>query len=218
MRRFRARQREKELIAGATHQSTYTLTEQSGPEQHTASQMKPPANDDNLSDVPGPSILADYSPSSPEDHSLSEAEMTNSETSEMFLTTSGNESEMDSDVSGEGLGILQDKDVHVEESSFQEKLCYWATQHRQTRDALTDLLVLLINEGHVLPRDSRTLLQTMRSVPTTVKAGGTYLYLGVQNMVQRYLPPDFNASLSAKVFMKINVDGIPVLFKSSGHD
>ena len=45
----------------------------------------------------------------------------------------------------------------------------WAANNECTRSGLTDLLDILRKQGHRLPRDSRTLLQTSRSIHTIKK-------------------------------------------------
>jgi hypothetical protein len=58
------------------------------------------------------------------------------------------------------------------------KLAGWAANNNEcARSGLNDLLDILRKQGHRLPRDSRTLLQTPRSIHTIKKCGGDYLYL-----------------------------------------
>ena len=68
-----------------------------------------------------------------------------------------------------------DNEAHV--TDLAADLVGWATNNECTRSGLNDLLDILRKQGHRLPRDSRTLLQTPRSIHTIQKCGGDYLYL-----------------------------------------
>jgi hypothetical protein len=52
------------------------------------------------------------------------------------------------------------------------------------RQKCNKLLSLLRKYGHQLPKDSRTLLQTPRSVNITEKCGGKYVYFGLKKYLQ----------------------------------
>ncbi|CAC5400720.1 unnamed protein product [Mytilus coruscus] len=59
-------------------------------------------------------------------------------------------------------------------------LAGWATQSKCTRSSLNELLEILRKQGLRLPKDSRTLLQTPRSINTIRKCDEDYLYLGLE--------------------------------------
>lgn len=92
-------------------------------------------------------------------------------------------------------------------------LSKWATQSGCSRSALNDLLTVLRKHGLRVPRDSRTLLQTPRSVNTLQKCGGDYLYLGIESGILKVVsthPEQFNDV--NEISLTFNVDGVP-LFK-----
>ncbi|CAC5370508.1 unnamed protein product [Mytilus coruscus] len=68
-------------------------------------------------------------------------------------------------------------------------LAGWATTNKCTRSSLDELLDILRQQGLRLPKDSRTLLQTPRSITTLKKCGGDYLYLGLESgLVKQFQP------------------------------
>lgn len=94
-------------------------------------------------------------------------------------------------------------------------LSKWATQSGCSRSSLNDLLTVLRKHGLRVPRDSRTLLQTPRSVNTLQKCGGDYLYLGIESGILKVVsthPEQF--SDANEISLTFNVDGVP-LFKST---
>lgn len=92
----------------------------------------------------------------------------------------------------------------------------WATNNECTRSGLNDLLDILRKQGHRLPKDSRTLLQTPRSIYTIKKCGGDYLYLGLESGLLKIISQNLDHfKRNEDIMLSINVDGVP-LFKSSG--
>ena len=57
-----------------------------------------------------------------------------------------------------------DNEAHVPDLAAD--LVGWATNNECTRSGLNDLLDILRKQGHRLPKDSRTLFQTPRSIHT----------------------------------------------------
>ena len=147
-----------------------------------------------------------------------EDDLPSNENSDSYSSSGPPTDESDTDVSdnsnvGENVYVSDENDPEL---PLDLELAMWFTTYKAIpRDALTDLLQILNRRGFSLPFDGRTLLHTMRTVPTIQKSGGTYLYLGIQNMVQRYLPfCPYVATDCMNVSMKVNSDGIP-LFTSS---
>ena len=100
-------------------------------------------------------------------------------------------------------------------ADLAEDLTEWATRHKCTRTALNELLNILRKQGHRLPKDSRTLLKTPRSINTIQKSGGDYLYLGIESGISKVIaehPEHFRRIDQIK--LSFNIDGVP-LFKSS---
>ena len=101
--------------------------------------------------------------------------------------------------------------------SLSERLATWASQNKLTRAAINELLVILKDSGHKeLPKDARTLLKTPRMVPTLVKAGGDYTYIGIQKGICKSLRHTDLGERDSTLKLSINVDGLPI-WKSSGH-
>ena len=103
-----------------------------------------------------------------------------------------------------------------EEDPITSKLASWACRNDVTRTALNELLHILRNSGHInLPKDARTVLKTPRSVTVLNKAGGDYVYLGIEAGILRTLS-DFSSSNNPNPIIKllINADGVPI-FKST---
>ena len=95
---------------------------------------------------------------------------------------------------------------------LREKLRKWAISNECTRECINGLLKILIDEGNDLPKDSRTLLNTMNSIPSLVKCGGDYIYLGIKKGIEKKIKLHNYSENS--IYLKFNIDGLP-LFKSS---
>ena len=103
-----------------------------------------------------------------------------------------------------------------EQQSFTEKLASWCSRNKHTRKSTNELLAMLREEGLPVPKDSRTLQKTPRSITVEEKCGGQYKYFGlefgIRNVIednQNFISQNLNS-----INLKINIDGVP-LFKSS---
>ncbi len=67
-----------------------------------------------------------------------------------------------------------------------EELAAWATTNSCKRIALNEMLEILRRQGHRLPKDSRTLLQTPKKVATVEKCGGHYAYFGIASGILKF--------------------------------
>ena len=63
----------------------------------------------------------------------------------------------------------------------------WANKHGCTRQCVNDLLKILIENGHELPKDCRTLLHTRKNIVTKSLGGGEYIYYGVKSCLEKIL-------------------------------
>lgn len=92
------------------------------------------------------------------------------------------------------------------------KLRKWAIDHNITRNALSELLKILITFGLTwLPNDARTLLETPQKTKVVKVANGEMWYNGIEKNIRQifeYLDRDLELALN------FNFDGIP-LFKSA---
>ena len=60
-----------------------------------------------------------------------------------------------------------------------EKLAKWAVENNCTWTSKNQLLQFLRESGHILPKDSMTLLQTPQVIITEEKCNETYIYFGM---------------------------------------
>ena len=88
----------------------------------------------------------------------------------------------------------------------------WVNKHGCTRQCVNDLLKILIENGHELPKHCRTLLHTRKNIVTKSLEGGEYIYYGVKSCLEKILSEHLFLCEDIKLF--INIDGLP-LFKSS---
>lgn len=96
--------------------------------------------------------------------------------------------------------------------SLADQLREWALEFNPRRRAVSSLLRILQSNGmNFLPKDSRTLLATPRSVVIVELAGGKFWDNGVLNAL---LPLFAGLKKSLKLNLCINIDGLP-LYKST---
>lgn len=101
---------------------------------------------------------------------------------------------------------------HGAQTSISDQLRSWALEFHLTHRAISKLLKILICCGmRFLPKDSRTLLSTPRSINIENRAGGQYWHNGIKKGLSTIFS-ELNENLTIK--MNFNVDGLP-LFKSS---
>lgn len=98
------------------------------------------------------------------------------------------------------------------QASLSNKLRTWAIDKKINKRAVTALLEILRSAGfEFLPKDSRTLLETPRTVKIVNLAGGKYWHNGLTHCLTQVF-----SKLSSNLCVQLNVsiDGLP-LFKSS---
>ena len=100
------------------------------------------------------------------------------------------------------------------QAQFKDDLAMWAVKHDIKSVALNDLLAFLRQEHDFLPKDNRTLKNTIRRVQLSEVSGGQYVYLGVAKALRMYIDKSYT-KVPNTLTINVNVDGIP-LFKSSG--
>ena len=83
--------------------------------------------------------------------------------------------------------VLSSSDSEVEsEASLSEGLVKWINKHDVKRTATDDLLKLLNSHGLAsLPSSARTLLKTDKVVTSEGKSGMKYIYLGIDNSINK---------------------------------
>lgn len=132
------------------------------------------------------------------------------------LTT--DESDFDTDVeyvsSDSEKEVLND-DAELDFPDLEENLRQWSTKNKTTQRSLNELLAILRKQGHLLPKDARTLLATPRAVGSEPKCSGQYIYYGLEKGICCLLSQTTSYRYDHdSVNLSINIDGVP-LFKSS---
>lgn len=98
------------------------------------------------------------------------------------------------------------------EQSFEYKLKFWAVTFGIAMRAVDDLLDLLRASGHEsLPKSYRTLLGTPRRIELANYGDNKYWYRGIADNLRVVFA---NLSQDLDVYLKFNVDGLPI-FNSS---
>lgn len=99
------------------------------------------------------------------------------------------------------------------QNEFKDNLRIWALNHRITRTAVNDLLMILISAGFgFLPKDSRTFMATPVKVPIAILTNGKMWYNGIQKCLENVLK---NVQHSMKITLDFNIDGMPISNSSS---
>lgn len=107
----------------------------------------------------------------------------------------------------------REKSDSDDSNEFKNKLRIWALNHRITRAALNELLMILISVGFsFLPKDSRTLMATPVTVPIEIMTNGRMWYNGIQKCLESVLS---KVHREMKITLDFNVDGFPISKSSS---
>ena len=73
---------------------------------------------------------------------------------------------------------------------LRHKLHLWATRNKCKHSAVNELLGILREQGHNLPKDTRTPLHTPRDATVESKFGSQYIYFGIEsgllNILSKY--------------------------------
>lgn len=104
-----------------------------------------------------------------------------------------------------------EKGCENSKKNLRDKLRSWAIAFNITRRAISALLKLLNSFELNLPKDSRALLSTPKTIMIEKRAGGNWWYYGVKHnliMIFAQLNRDITVQLN------FNIDGLP-LFNSS---
>lgn len=96
-------------------------------------------------------------------------------------------------------------------TQFIQSFCFllrvWAVKYNISHMALTSLLKLLREEGHVeLPKDSRTLLQTPKKVNVSNIGQGKYWYRSLKDKLVDICK---TKKCSSNLELSIHIDGMP---------
>ncbi|XP_070182273.1 uncharacterized protein [Littorina saxatilis] len=96
------------------------------------------------------------------------------------------------------------------------ELAAWSSKWKVKANAFTALLTLLNVYFPRLPKDSRTVMKTPRSLDVKEIGGGSYFHFGIVAMLTNIVPAFSHLVLrGTRLLIQVNIDGLP-LFKSSG--
>ncbi|XP_063919114.1 uncharacterized protein LOC135134383 isoform X1 [Zophobas morio] len=122
-------------------------------------------------------------------------------------------------VSNETITSIESLSEMVESSSnnnsedFVNKIKKWALDNNITHKAFNGLIQIIQPAFPFLRKDARTILKTPRKVEKFPLNNGEMIYLGVERGLRKKIDGGLNYE-NEIIFLKVNVDGIP-LFKSS---
>jgi len=100
-------------------------------------------------------------------------------------------------------------------SSIKDKLQQWVLAYNIKKNSVNSLLKILRSEGLDLPKDVRTLMHTPRSHDIISMDPGTYIHLGLKEMLLIILK--FNTNCLRNVYeisLSFNIDGLPLAHSS----
>lgn len=130
------------------------------------------------------------------------------------VTTDGTDFDTDTGMCDSDVEILN-PEPEVEVRNLGDDLQEWSTRHQITNRSLNELLQILRDHGHVLPKDARTLLATPQVIDSHSKCNGQYIYYGLEGGISRVLcQNDAFRRQHSTVSLDVNIDGLPI-FKSS---
>ena len=108
---------------------------------------------------------------------------------------------------------MSDNDISdYVDDTLAPRLAIWSVKNSCTRTCVYELLEILRDSGLNLPKDSGTLLRTVRNVPYIDQCGGKYIYFGIEKNIIRI--SNYCKLSVQNIKMKVNIDGLP-LSKSS---
>jgi len=143
--------------------------------------------------------------------------------SDLQDTDSSDIEELDSvdSISDEGLCNVVSSDSETESdseentSNLRESLASWASKHNQSKYCIDELLNILGPHFNDLPKDSRTLLRTPKTIDVIEKCGGKYINFTLKQGIMNILSHKSQNFPDNILMLNFNIDGIP-LFKSTG--
>lgn len=92
---------------------------------------------------------------------------------------------------------------------LEDQLRVWAIDNKITHQAIGELLTVLKSNGHEnLPKDSRTLLHTPRSIHIEKMGSGSFWYGGINQCLANILRP--NIYENNEISLNFNMDGLPL--------
>jgi len=105
----------------------------------------------------------------------------------------------------------------IEKTSLDIKLSKWISQFHVSHSCVNALLLILISEGHDLPRTARTLLNTPKAKDHSIINihPGSYIHLGVEYMMAKFLTVHLELFDNETIIeLGMNVDGLPITSSS----
>uniref|UniRef100_A0A7M5VDW5 Uncharacterized protein n=1 Tax=Clytia hemisphaerica TaxID=252671 RepID=A0A7M5VDW5_9CNID len=109
--------------------------------------------------------------------------------------------------------LFCDENQLDDNSKLQSNLRNVATKYRLSRGCVNDLLSALIDYGVEVPKDSRTLLKTQRTIDDIIHNPGdesSYRYFGIKNNLLLLLSENLLDLSENKLKLLVNIDGVPI--------
>ncbi|XP_069192203.1 uncharacterized protein [Procambarus clarkii] len=100
-----------------------------------------------------------------------------------------------------------------DDKSLSDVLLVWVNKYGITHNAIDNLLKKLRKQGHAdLPKTARSLLNTVKHIPTETKSGMMYIYLGLEEEMLKTLRlyPKSTIRDLAEISLICNIDGLPI--------
>ncbi|XDV31420.1 hypothetical protein PO909_034109 [Leuciscus waleckii] len=110
----------------------------------------------------------------------------NTDDHSISVTTDGSDFDTDIGMCDSDVEILN-PEPEVQVRNIGDDLREWSTRHQITNRSLNELLQILRDHGHVLPKDARTLLATPQVIDSHSKCNGQYIYYGLEGGISRVL-------------------------------
>ncbi|KAE9530085.1 hypothetical protein AGLY_011547 [Aphis glycines] len=102
--------------------------------------------------------------------------------------------------------------ISVSNLSISEKLRLLILKHKVSHNFCNSLLGLLKGEGLDVPKNIRTLMKTPKNHEIVENSGGSYIHLGLRNMLIPYLiKQNVQLYIPSRILnIGINIDGLPI--------
>lgn len=92
-----------------------------------------------------------------------------------------------------------------------EKLVEIGIKHNLSHSALKDITALLVDLGHDIHIDPRTLMRTSR----TVTGNKSFIHIGLAKQIIRIAGSGFKSDFNGTLILQLNIDGIPLYPRST---
>ena len=109
--------------------------------------------------------------------------------------------------------LSSEEEMPFDERQFKEDIAQWTVKANVPQTEVKNLLGVMRKHHFNFPKDPRALQNTPRSVAIQEKAGGKYIYLGIEEGL-RYILCDMDIIPDA-LDLQFNIDGVPLKFTNN---